>query len=120
MRVALIREFDFHAAHRLDVFGEEHPCSRMHGHTFRCEVLLEGEVDPAKGYLVDFADVKRAIAPIEAQLDHATLNDVPGLENPTTEMVAKWVYDRLRPALPMLAAVRLYETPRNGVEYRGA
>lgn len=119
MKVRLIRSFDFHAAHRLTTFPEGHRCRELHGHTFNCDVVLEGEVDEARGYLIDFGEVKERIKPVEQQLDHALLNDIEGLSTPTAEMLAKWIYDRLKPDLKELVMVRLYETPRNSVEYTG-
>ncbi len=119
MRARLTREFDFHAAHHLPLFPEGHKCRGLHGHTFRCEVQVEGHVDPELGVVVDFDDIKAAVGPVESQLDHAVLNDLPGLEQPTTEFLAKWIYDRVKSALPGLTRVKVWETPRNAVEYWG-
>jgi 6-pyruvoyltetrahydropterin/6-carboxytetrahydropterin synthase len=82
------------------------------------EVAVEGPLDPARGYLMDYGDIKRLLAPLEAELDHRVLNEVPGLENPTSEMIAKWVWDRLSPALPGLALVTVHETCTSRCEYR--
>ncbi|MEM7682110.1 MAG: 6-carboxytetrahydropterin synthase QueD [Planctomycetota bacterium] len=120
MATRLIRKFDFHAAHHLPAFPEGHACRRVHGHTYACEVVLEGDIDPATGLLMEFDALKRVIAPVEARLDHAMLNEIEGLENPTTELLARWVYQQLKPGLPALQMVRLFETPRNGVEYTEA
>ncbi|MEO1236215.1 MAG: 6-carboxytetrahydropterin synthase QueD [Planctomycetota bacterium] len=117
MRTRIIRKFTFDAAHQLFTMPEGHKCRRMHGHTYQCEVVCEGEVDPAVGFFMDYADLKRAIDPVVDQLDHRYLNDIPGLEVPTAEMIAAWLYDRLKPELPQLVAVRLWETPNNGVEH---
>jgi 6-pyruvoyltetrahydropterin/6-carboxytetrahydropterin synthase len=91
----------------------------MHGHSFRVEVVVEGPLDPAKGYLVDFGDLKAATHPIEQALDHRCLNEIPGLENPTSEMLAKWIWDRLKPAMPLLAEVIVQETCTSRCAYRG-
>ena len=82
----------------------------MHGHSFRVEVVVAGEVDASKGYLIDYGDIKSAIAPVEAALDHRVLNEIEGLENPTSEMIAAWVWERLGVALPLLAEVVVHET----------
>jgi 6-pyruvoyltetrahydropterin/6-carboxytetrahydropterin synthase len=119
MRVRLIRKFDFQAAHRLMCFPEGHKCRRLHGHGFEAELVLEGEVHPEVGYLVDFGEVKAKLKPIRDQLDHAYLNDLPDLTHPTAEMLSKWIYDRLKPELPALKMVRLSETCSNAVEYEG-
>ena len=119
MKTRLVRKFDFHAAHRLMTFPEGHKCRRMHGHTYQCEVVLEGEVDPAVGYFIEFDQIKAALRPLEEKLDHAYLNDLDGLDVPTTEVLAAWIYDRLKPSLPQLVLVRLFETAGNGVEYGG-
>ena len=83
-------------------------------------MIVEGEVPLEKGFLIDYGDIKAAVAPIQAQLDHYLLNDIEGLSNPTAEMLAKWVYDRLKPRLPLLAIVRVHETCTTAAEYRGA
>lgn len=119
MRVALTRSFGFESAHWLPCFPEGHKCRRMHGHSFKVDVVVEGEVDPAKGYLVDFGDIKRILQPIEDELDHRVLNEIDGLENPTAELLAKWVYDRVKPALPLVKCVRIRETCTSAAEYAG-
>jgi 6-pyruvoyltetrahydropterin/6-carboxytetrahydropterin synthase len=108
--VELRREFRFEAAHRLPRVPAGHKCARLHGHSFRVEIVLRGEADAATGWLVDFADVDRAFAPIFARLDHHCLNDVEGLDNPTSEVLAAWIWRHLQPALPMLFAVTVHET----------
>ena len=118
-RVSLVREFTFEAAHRLPFAPEGHKCRRLHGHSFRVEVLCEGEVDPAAGWLLDFADVKRAFEPLYEQLDHHYLNEIEGLENPTAEMIARWIWTRLKPRLPLLAQITVAETCAARCIYRG-
>ncbi len=119
MRVRLSKQFKFEAAHDLPTFPPGHKCRRLHGHSFRFDVVVEGEVDPALGYLVDYGQIKTAAGPLVARLDHYYLNDVAGLENPTSENLARWIYDQLKPALPLLAAVVVYETCTSTCEYRG-
>jgi 6-pyruvoyltetrahydropterin/6-carboxytetrahydropterin synthase len=117
--VALWKEFRFEAAHRLPHMPPEHKCARLHGHSFHLEVHLSGRVDPRTGMLVDYADIKTAFAPLEAQLDHHYLNDIPGLENPTSENIVRWIWDRLRPAMPQLTRLVLRETCTVGCIYDG-
>jgi 6-pyruvoyltetrahydropterin/6-carboxytetrahydropterin synthase len=119
MRVRLSKSFTFEAAHWLPTFPEGHKCRRMHGHSFKFDVIVEGEVDPAKGYLIDYGDIKAATAPIVQGLDHYLLNEITGLENPTSEVIAKWIFDKLKPSLPLLASVIVYETCSSSCEYRG-
>lgn len=119
MRISLTKTIDFEAAHWLPCFPEGHKCRRMHGHSFKVDVVLEGEMDESQGYLMDFGQVKQIITPVRDQLDHYLLNDIPGLETPTAEMLAKWIFDRLKPDLPLLAIVRVRETCTSEVEYRG-
>lgn len=119
MRIELKKTFDFEAAHFLPTFPEGHKCRRMHGHSFRVDVVVAGEVDPTEGYLQDYGEIKAAIEPLRERLDHYVLNDIEGLENPTAEMLAKWVFDRLRPALPLLTEVRVHETCTTEAVYRG-
>ncbi len=117
--VRLVKEFTFEAAHRLPHAPEGHKCRRLHGHSFRVEVACEGPIDPVTGWLVDFGELKSAFAPLYAQLDHYYLNEVEGLENPTSEHLARWIWQRLRPSLPSLAQVTVYETCTARCEYRG-
>jgi 6-pyruvoyltetrahydropterin/6-carboxytetrahydropterin synthase len=119
MRATLVKSFKFEAAHFIPTFPAGHPCSRMHGHSYKIEVEVSGEIDPAKGYLIDFGDIKRAYRPIEDELDHRVLNEIAGLEIPTSEMLAKWIFDRLKLALPVLTAIRVHETSTSHVEYCG-
>ena len=119
MHVSLTKSIRFEAAHWLPTFPEGHKCRRMHGHSFRVDVVIAGEVDPQQGYLQDFGQIKAALAPVRDALDHRLLNDIPGLENPTAEMLARWIYERLERELPLLAAVRVRETCTSAAEYRG-
>lgn len=119
MRVRLVKTFDFEAAHWLPCFPEGHKCRRMHGHSFKVDVVVEGAVPDGRGYLVDYAEIKRAIAPLRDQLDHYCLNDIEGLENPTSEEIARWVWDRLLPVMPMLSEVVVHETCTSRCHYSG-
>jgi len=114
----IFREFTFEAAHRLPNVPEGHKCARLHGHSFRVEVHVSGDVDPVAGWVMDFADVKRAFKPLHDQLDHHYLNEVPGLENPTSEVLAQWIWARLTDQLP-LSKVIVRETCTSGCVYRG-
>lgn len=111
--------FHLEAARRLPHLPAEHPCARLHGHSFKVEVHVSGPLDERLGWVTDFAEVERAWAPIKAALDHRTLNDVPGLENPTSERLAMWIWARLKPALPGLARIVVQETATAGCVYRG-
>src|SRR5205814_10325639 len=88
--IDVFKEFTFEAAHRLPNVAPDHKCARLHGHSFRVELHVRGPIDSAMGWVVDFADIKRAFKPIEDQLDHRYLNEVEGLDNPTSENLAKW------------------------------
>ena len=115
----VFREFTFEAAHRLPHVPEGHKCARLHGHSFRIEVRVHGDVDPATGMVIDFADIKAAFAPLQEQLDHHYLDEVSGLDSPTSENLARWIWDRLEDDLP-LAEVVVRETCTSGVAFRGA
>ncbi len=119
MTLEVFRQFGFEAAHRLPNVPEGHKCARLHGHSFRVEVHVAGPVDPSLGWVVDFADIKAAFAPLHDALDHRYLNEIEGLENPTSEVLARWIWDRLRPALPGLTAVVVRETCTSGCVYEG-
>jgi 6-pyruvoyltetrahydropterin/6-carboxytetrahydropterin synthase len=114
----IFREFTFEAAHRLPAVPHGHKCGRLHGHSYRVEVRIGGQVAAQTGWVMDFALVKAAFAPLCDQLDHHYLNEIPGLENPTSEILAKWIWDRLSDALP-LSSVTVRETCTSGCVYRG-
>jgi 6-pyruvoyl tetrahydropterin synthase/QueD family protein len=119
MPATLVKSFTFESAHFLPHVPAGHKCGRIHGHSFRCEIEVTGEIDPVTGFVVDFADIKAAFKPMIAELDHRFLNeDVPGLENPTSEVICVWVWNRLKPLLPQLSGVVLYETCTARCEYR--
>jgi 6-pyruvoyltetrahydropterin/6-carboxytetrahydropterin synthase len=115
----LFKSFRFEAAHRLPNVPAGHKCARLHGHSFQVELHVEGPVDPHTGWVMDFADIKRAFAPIYDRLDHHYLNDIPGLDNPTSERIAEWIWQQLKPALPLLSEIVLHETCTAGCRYRG-
>ncbi len=114
----VFREFTFEAAHRLPGVPREHKCARLHGHSYRIEIRVRGPVQPEAGWVCDFADIKKAFAPLHDQLDHRYLNEIAGLENPTSENVARWIWDRLCPSLP-LSRVIVRETCTSGCAYEG-
>ena len=115
----LRKTFQFEAAHRLPQVPAGHKCARLHGHSFVVEVVVEGPVDPHFGWVMDYADLKTAFRPLYEQLDHNYLNDLPGLENPTSEHVARWIWERLKPVLPMLKEVVIAETCMSRCVYHG-
>lgn len=119
MQVELVKEFRFEAAHYLPNVPEGHKCRRMHGHSFRGEVAVRGEVDPATGWLIDFADLQKLVRPIVERLDHYTLNEIPGLENPTSEVLAVWIWKELKPMLPILERITIEETCTSRCHYFG-
>lgn len=119
MTTDIFREFTFEAAHRLPNVPAGHKCARLHGHSYRVEVHVRGAVDHDLGWVMDFADVKAAFAPFLDQLDHHYLNEVDGLGNPTSENLARWIWDRLVPTLPALAKVVVRETCTTGCVYEG-
>ena len=116
----IFKEFRIEAAHHLPNVPEDHKCRRLHGHSFRISVHVEGPVGASTGWVRDFAEISAAVEPLVEQLDHRYLNEVPGLENPTSEHLAEWVWDRLLPALPELSRVVVHETCTRGCEYRGS
>jgi 6-pyruvoyltetrahydropterin/6-carboxytetrahydropterin synthase len=115
----IFKEFTFEAAHRLPSVPEGHKCGRLHGHSFQVALHIRGMVDHTAGWIVDFADVKSAFQPIHDQLDHRYLNEVGGLENPTTENLARWIWKRLKPTLPGLSRLVVRETCTAGCIYHG-
>ena len=117
--VELVKDFRFEAAHFLPNVPAGHKCLRMHGHSFRGEVAVRGEIDPRLGWVVDFADLKRAVDPIVARLDHYLLNEIEGLENPTSERIAIWIWNQLAPSIANLFRVTIEETCTSRCHYYG-
>jgi 6-pyruvoyltetrahydropterin/6-carboxytetrahydropterin synthase len=115
----IFKIFQLEAAHWLPRVPAGHKCSRMHGHSFRVEVHVSGEAAVDTGWVMDFAEVKAAFAPVFEQLDHRCLNDIAGLENPTSERLAMWIWDALKPALPALSKIVVHETCTSGCVYCG-
>lgn len=115
----IFRAFTVEAAHRLPNVPPGHKCARLHGHSFRIEVHVSGPVDPVTGWVMDFADVKRAFAPVFDRLDHHYLNEIDGLDNPTSENLARWIWDELKASLPQLSRIVIHETCTSGCTYDG-
>jgi 6-pyruvoyltetrahydropterin/6-carboxytetrahydropterin synthase len=115
----VFRVFQIEAAHRLPNVPAGHKCARMHGHSFRIEIHISGPVGEESGWVMDFADLRRAFQPLFDQLDHHCLNDIQGLENPTSENLARWIWVRLQPDLPVLSRVVVQETCTAGCIYTG-
>lgn len=115
----IFKEFTFEAAHYLPNVPEGHKCRRLHGHSFRVRICVEGPVGEESGWVMDFADIKAAFKPIHKRLDHYLLNEIDGLENPTSEHLARWIWRRLKPGLPNLSKVVVHETCTSGCEFRG-
>jgi len=115
----IYKQFVFEAAHRLPNVPDGHKCSRLHGHSFKGTIYVTGDVNKDTGWIMDFADINQAFKPLYNQLDHHYLNEIDGLENPTSEMLAKWIWCKLAPALPGLSKVEINETCSSGCIYTG-
>ena len=115
----IFKIFTLEAAHRLPNVPEGHKCSRLHGHSFRVELHLDGPVDPHSGWVMDFSEVKSIFKPLYEQLDHHYLNDIEGLENPTSENLAIWIWNQTKPLMPLLSEVVVHETCTAGSRYSG-
>ena len=119
MNIELRKTFQFEAAHLLPNLPAAHKCRRLHGHSFRAEIVAAGKCDPKLGWLMDYADISEAFKPLFEQLDHRYLNEIPGLENPTSENIARWIWQQLKPKLPLLTEVIVAETCISRCAYRG-
>ncbi len=119
MKAEISKTFKFDAGHHLPNVPPEHKCAARHGHSYRLTVVVAGEVDESVGWVMDFGRIKQVIAPLVEQLDHGDLNAVEGLPNPTSEMIAKWFWDRAAPSLPGLKAIVVNETDSSSCTYRG-
>lgn len=118
MRARITKSFSFDAAHWLPQVPDTHKCRRLHGHTYRVVLGLEGELHPELGWVEDYNVVAAALRPVREELDHHCLNEIPGLENPTAEILAAWIHARLREALPRMTDVTVCETPTTEATYR--
>lgn len=114
----IYKEFTFEAAHFLPHVPQGHRCAKLHGHSFLVRVHVRGGLVQPQGWVIDFADIAAAMAPVLKRLDHTLLNEVPGLENPTSEVLAQWLYERVKPDLPGLCAMEVAETASCGCVYR--
>jgi 6-pyruvoyltetrahydropterin/6-carboxytetrahydropterin synthase len=119
MKMELRKTFQFEAAHRLPRLPKAHKCRRLHGHSFVVELAVAGECDARLGWLMDYADISAAFKPLWRKLDHRYLNEISGLENPTSEILAAWIWRRLKPKLPLLTEVVVAETCQSRCVYRG-
>lgn len=119
MVTTLFKDFTFEAAHRLPHVPAGHKCGRLHGHSFMVRVEITGPVNAQTGWVMDFAELKAAFKPILQRLDHYYLNEIAGLENPTSEILAQWIWRQLKPQLPLLSAIMVKETCNAGCIYRG-
>jgi 6-pyruvoyltetrahydropterin/6-carboxytetrahydropterin synthase len=115
----IFKVFKFDAAHRLPNVGQGHKCSQLHGHSFRVEIHIKGAVDPHSGWVMDFADIAEAFKPLHDKLDHKYLNDIDGMDNPTSENIAKWIWKRLCLTLPQLSKIVVQESTESGCVYQG-
>ena len=115
----IYKQFEFEAAHRLPNAPPGHKCARLHGHSFRVSVHVRGDVDLRAGWVMDFGEIKAAFKPLLDRLDHYYLNEIEGLENPTSENLARWIWKRLKPNLPSLCKVVINETCTSGCIYQG-
>ncbi|MBC7371766.1 MAG: 6-carboxytetrahydropterin synthase [Bdellovibrionaceae bacterium] len=111
MKFELKQHFQIESSRYLPHLEKSHPCSRMHGHSFKIILTLVGEADPRLAWVIDYNDIQLKMKPILERIDHRTLNEVPGLENPTSEMLTKWVYDETMKVLPQVTRVTIAETP---------
>ena len=115
----IFKEFSIEAAHRLPNVPEGHKCARLHGHSFQVRIAVVGPVGDESGWVLDFAEIKVAFKPLFEQLDHHYLNDIEGLDNPTSENLARWIWQRLKPTLPLLSSIQIRETCTSGCVFNG-
>ena len=115
----IFKDFSFEAAHRLPNVPPGHKCARLHGHSFQVRIVVSGRPGETSGWIIDFGDIKSVFKPVLEQLDHYYLNEIEGLENPTSENIAIWIWQRLKPTLPALSRIEIKETCSSGCIYSG-
>lgn len=119
MKVTLSQQFSFDASHSLPHLPQEHPCHNLHGHGYTVTVVVSGEVDPQSGFLIDYRDIHRIVKPLIDRLDHHHINDIEGITIASTEYIARWLWERIKPELPILSKISVSETPYTLCEYSG-
>ncbi len=117
--MTIYKQFTFDAAHLLPNVPEGHKCKQLHGHTYQLTVFVSGSLQLPEQWVMDYGDLKAIVKPVIDQLDHRFLNDIPGLDNPTAEVLVSWLWDKIKPSLPQLKTLELKETPTSGVIYNG-
>ena len=117
--IEIRKTFQFEAAHRLPHLPSSHKCSRIHGHSFKFEVAITGDIDQQKGWVLDFGEINRKVEPVVEEIDHRFLNEIQGLENPTSENIAIWLWNKLEPNLPGLVEIAVCESANSRCVYRG-
>lgn len=117
--IKLTKTFYFDAAHNLKLVPKEHKCSKIHGHTFRVDISVKGEIDNKYGWVMDFAEIKKFVNPIIKILDHNHLNTIEGLGNGTSEILSIWLWDKIKPLLPQLCLVEVWESKNSKCSYSG-
>ena len=120
MTMEIYKDFSIEAAHLLPNVPQGHKCARLHGHSFLVRIVVSGEPGEQSGWILDFSEIKQVFQPIFIQLDHNYLNDIEGLENPTSENLALWIWRELKPALPQLSRIEIKETCTSGCVYSGS
>jgi 6-pyruvoyltetrahydropterin/6-carboxytetrahydropterin synthase len=115
----IFKKYSFDSAHFLPHVSEDHKCKQMHGHTYLVTLFFKGALQQPEGWIMDFSEIKKIVDPIIKSIDHKILNHVEGLENPTCENLAAWIWVRIKTEIPILSKIELYETPTSGVTYRG-
>jgi 6-pyruvoyltetrahydropterin/6-carboxytetrahydropterin synthase len=119
MIMLLYKQFTFDSAHFLPNLPDGHRCKNLHGHTYHLTIYVEGEVSQQEGWVLDFKEIKNAVLPVLNAIDHKLLNNIEGLENPTSERLAIWLWNKIKPQLNLLKRIELKETPTSGVVYEG-
>lgn len=119
MKYELKQHFQIESARFLPKLPKTHPCSQVHGHSFKIVLTLLGDLNPEIGWVMDYHEITKIMTPLLAQLDHKLLNEVPGLENPTSELLAKWLFEKVGAQIPLLKQVSIMETPSTECSYPG-
>ncbi|MEH6638568.1 MAG: 6-carboxytetrahydropterin synthase QueD [Porticoccaceae bacterium] len=115
----IFKSFTFEAAHRLPDVPSGHKCARLHGHSYHVTVSVAGPLGGNSGWVMDFGELKAAFKPVYQALDHRYLNEIEGLENPTSEHIARWIWQQLKPELSLLSKIEVRETCTSGCIYTG-
>ena len=115
----IYKKFNIESARSIPNLPKTHPCHHIHGHSFKIIISVQGDVNEQNGFVVDFQDIDDAFDPLKKELDHSYLNDIEDLQNPTSENICIWIWNKIQSSLPNIYKIEIRETDSTGCIYKG-